>query len=74
MDHIEKLLEKQLTPVFGRKAVPDLLPGIISPKTLANLDSLGKGPRSIKAGRAVLYTRETFIPWLLNHLEISANC
>ena len=69
--HIEKSLSEQLPNVFGRKSVNNLLPGIISAKTLANLDSLGKGPERIKAGRSVLYTRETFVPWLLKHFNLN---
>ena len=71
VEKIEKLLFGQLKPVFGRKAVNGLLPGIISSKTLANLDSLGRGPEAIKAGRSILYTRETFIPWLMAHLKLN---
>jgi len=69
--NIEKLLSEQLPNVFGRRAVNDLLPGIISSKTLANLDSQGKGPEKIKAGRTVIYKKDTFVPWLITHLKLS---
>jgi len=69
--NIEKLLSEQLPNVFGRKAIPHLLPGIISSKSLANLQSLGQGPEAIKAGRTVIYTKEKFLPWLLKHLKIN---
>ena len=69
--NIKEQLYKQLPNVFGRKAVNDLLPGVISSKTLANLDSLGKGPEFVKAGRSVLYTRDSFVPWLLEHLKLN---
>ena len=62
-----RLLE--LPPVFGRQAIEQLLPGIISSKTLANLHSLGLGPKCYKLGRNVFYDRETFVSWLLEQLK-----
>jgi hypothetical protein len=55
----------ELPPIFGRKAVENLLPGIITSKTLSNLHSMGKGPAFYKIGRRAFYERESFIDWLL---------
>lgn len=63
----EKIL-KALPPLFGRAAVGNLLPGIINPKTLANLSSLGLGPPKIKTRAKIIYERDSFVPWLCNHL------
>lgn len=62
-----KLLEKltkALPPVFGRPAVTALFPGIITSKTLANLDSSGDGPPRYQTGGRVFYEREEFLTWL----------
>ncbi|MGE4297917.1 MAG: hypothetical protein AB7E47_07800 [Desulfovibrionaceae bacterium] len=60
-----------LPPVFARDAVGRLTGGLISPRTLANLDSLGKGPRQrVRVGRKVAYSREAFISWLESRMEI----
>ena len=60
-----KNILSELPPIFGRKAVERLMPGIISSKTLANLHSMGKGPRSSRIGRTVCYARSEFVEWLL---------
>lgn len=69
MGNIEKILEEGLPPVFGRKAIESLLPGIIKGKTLANYLSLGKGPISYKFGRSVFYRRDEFIEWFLTNIK-----
>jgi hypothetical protein len=61
-------LKKQLSelpPIFGRKAIEQLMPGIISSKTLSNLHSMGKGPKFFKIGRRAFYHREIFVEWFL---------
>jgi hypothetical protein len=57
-------LSISLPPVISRTEVPRLLGGLISAGGLANLDSLGLGPRRIKNGRKVGYLRGDFIAWL----------
>lgn len=48
--------------------------GLINAKTLANLDSLGKGPRGrIRIGRKVAYPRREFFLWLTSRIEPAAN-
>jgi len=56
-----------LPVVFGRSVVEKLMPGVISSKTLANLQWLGKGPKYFKIGRKVYYERDSFINWFVNH-------
>jgi len=54
-----------LPPVLARKDVSRYLGGIISPKTLANLDSLGEGPSGrFKVGRTVVYPTAALLMWL----------
>jgi len=65
LGRIKDILEKTLPPVFGRPAVGDLLPGVLSGKTLANLESKGEGPPCYKAGSRTFYEKDTFIPWFL---------
>ena len=57
-------LGKELPPVFGRPAINKLLPGVIEPKTLANLASMGEGPEYRMVRRRVVYDRESFLRWL----------
>lgn len=65
-------LKKSLPSVFGRSAVKDLMPGIIAPGTLANLDSQKAGPPCHKARGKVIYEREAFLAWLAGWLSLSA--
>ena len=60
---IEKMRET-LPAAFGRTAVDQLLPGVLSSKTLANLDSAGEGPEYFKHGKKVIYERDSFLAWL----------
>lgn len=57
-------LERTLPPVIARTEVPRLLGNLISAGRLANLDSQGLGPRTIKIGRKVGYIRNDFIAWM----------
>jgi hypothetical protein len=62
-DQIE-FLEQTLPPIIARVEVPRFAPGLISVGRLANLDSEGKGPRTIRIGRKTGYTRKDFIDWI----------
>ena len=57
-------LAKDLPPIISRDHVEDLLGGIISSKRLANLDSLGEGPKRMRIGRKVAYYTEDLLEWL----------
>ena len=57
-------LGRNLPPMISRDHVEKLLGGVISSKTLANLDSLGKGPKRMRVGRKVAYLTEDLLDWL----------
>jgi len=57
-------LGRNLPPMISRDHVEKLLGGVISSKTLANLDSLGKGPKRMRVGRKVVYLTEDLLEWL----------
>lgn len=51
--------------LISRKEASRLTGGIAHPRTLANLDCLGKGPsQKLRIGRQVCYTKKSFIEWL----------
>jgi len=54
----------KLPPIISRDHVEKLLGGVISSKTLANLDSLGEGPKRMRIGRKVAYLTEDLLLWL----------
>ena len=55
-------------PLIARKAVKWFTGGGLSPKTLANDDKLGRGPRQRRLiiGEQVYYPREAFVAYLEN--------
>lgn len=53
-------------PFFDRRTAAELLGGALSPGTLKNLDSLGKGPPRKRTLGKVLYERKSFASWLSN--------
>lgn len=64
-------LEKALPPIVFRnwKGWRDVLP--IAPRTLANEDSMGRGPREkIMIGRVVGYPRAALIDWLRQRSKV----
>lgn len=63
------VIAKHLPPVFTRQTASLAIGGLISPKTLSNLDALGKGPSiKVRLGTKVGYERESFILWLKNRM------
>jgi hypothetical protein len=58
-------IETALPPVFTRQTASHVMGGLISAKTLSNLDALGQGPPvKAKIGHKVAYERESFMQWL----------
>jgi hypothetical protein len=57
-------LRQNLPPVFNRRTAQNVLGHIISTRTLANLDSLKKGPPKMYLSKNVVYERDSFLNWL----------
>lgn len=57
-------LKTNLPPVFSRRTAQESLGNIISARTLANLDSLKKGPPKKYLSKNVVYERDSFLEWL----------
>ncbi|NLV98137.1 MAG: hypothetical protein GX043_12540 [Desulfovibrionales bacterium] len=65
----QKLLET-MPPIFSRQQVKDLTGGMIDGRTVANMDSQGRGPGKVALGPVkVGYVREAFIDWFLDRLS-----
>ena len=73
MENISALREellKRFPPLVPRNKVGALTCGLISPKSLANKDSLGLGPRRrVKFGGKVCYPREALVEWILEQIK-----
>ncbi len=57
-------MERKLPVCFARVDVAKYFGGMITPGWLANLDCAGKGPKSFKCGKKVVYTTTDFVAWL----------
>jgi hypothetical protein len=67
MEQIQKLntlKDKWPSSYVSRSEVHKFSGGIISGKTLANLDSQSEGPKRIKCNGRVAYPVDSFIVWL----------
>jgi len=58
------LAAKWPSAFVARREVGRFSGGILHPRTLANLDSLGIGPKRIKIGKTVAYPVEDLVLWM----------
>ena len=58
-------LKSALPPVFTREEAAKHLGGLLSAKTLNNIDYKGEGPEvRVRVGKKIGYGSETFVRWL----------
>jgi hypothetical protein len=68
---VAQLVEKWPSAVVARTEVETFTGGAITAKYLANLDSLGKGPKGrLRVGRKILYPTSSFCEWLIDRTEL----
>ena len=71
--NLSPLAARWPSPFVAREKVGEFTGGIISPKTLANLDSSGGGPKGrITVGRKVAYPVAELIVWLESRAKVSS--
>lgn len=63
-DLFDKMAERWPAPGFRRADVGKVTGNLLSPKTLANLHSLGDGPPMLKLRGRAYYEVRPFIEWL----------
>lgn len=65
------LAAKWPSQIVSRDQVSLFTGGLISPKTMANLDSLGEGPEGrVRIGKKIGYLLDIFIRWLESRATI----
>ena len=70
-ERIARELEKEFPPLMTRALGSRATGYAVGERTLANLDSQGKGPgERLKIGSRVCYSRASFIAWILERLEV----
>ena len=61
---LKNMAEKWPSELVSRESVGQFTGGVLSPKSMANMDSLGEGPESIRIGRKIAYRVDVLISWL----------
>ena len=60
----KRMIENWPSEFVARQSAGVFTGGMVSPKSLANFDSLGIGPPKIKIGRIAGYPKVEFVEWL----------
>ena len=60
----ERMADNWPSSIVARKKADIFTGGMVSPKSMANYDSLGIGPLRVKIGRNVGYPKLQFVEWL----------
>lgn len=65
MNCLDELAAKWPSIILAREEVGRFTGGAINPRTLANLDCQGRGPKgAFKLGKKVVYPVKAFISWM----------
>jgi len=60
---LKSFLESSLPMLFPRSRISELTNGIISYRTMVNLDYKRLGPPIVRVGRKICYSKKDFIAW-----------
>lgn len=67
MDIYDKLEAAWPAPIVARREVTRFSGGVLNPRSMANLDSLGEGPPKLKLGeKMVAYPTKELVEWMRN--------
>ncbi|MEA2082830.1 MAG: hypothetical protein U9O82_01025 [Thermodesulfobacteriota bacterium] len=69
MSDLQFLKKNWPSAIVSRTAIYEFSGGIFSEKYLANLDSIGKGPKRGRIGRKVFYKVDDLVAWMELRLE-----
>lgn len=61
---LDTLIENWPSPIVARSQVGVFSGGVLHPRTLANLDSLGQGPGKIMVGNRACYSTQKLVEWM----------
>ena len=67
----QSMADRWQSSYVAREKIEEFTGGIVNPRTLANMDSLGQGPEGrVRVGRKVAYPVQQFIEWLESRAEV----
>lgn len=67
---LSSLAGKWPSTIVARNKIEDFTGGGMKPGYMANLDSKGIGPPSIRIGRKIVYPVQTLLSWLESRSEV----
>jgi len=67
---LSSMARKWPSSFIAREKVGEFTGGILNPRTMANLDCKGEGPKRIRIGRKIAYDVKELCEWLSNRSEI----
>ena len=65
MELAREMVDRWPSAIVARQEIGKFSGGAISPRTVANLDSLGRGPEKIQVGRKTCYRAIDLATWLI---------
>jgi hypothetical protein len=68
-DILKGIDESWPSPIVLRKDVTKFSHGLVTTKTIATMDSIGRGAPSIKINGKVAYNKQDIIQWLASRIE-----
>ena len=68
---LAELAKKWPSAIVAREKIGEFSGGILSSRSMANLDSLGLGPERIKIGRKVAYPIDSLVVWISKRIKNS---
>ena len=70
---IKNIIDLAGAPIISRKEASKLSGGLVSEKTLANLDCLNEGPKErVRIGSRIGYPVTAFAEWYANRVKTDA--
>jgi len=63
------LAHKWPSAIVSRDKISEFSGGLLHPRTMANLDAKGLGPKKIKVGGKVAYPVEELCEWMASRVE-----
>ena len=61
---LDSLVDSWPSPIVARSEIKKFSGGLLHPRTMANLDSLGKGPGKILVGNRACYSTLKLVEWM----------
>ena len=62
--NLDTLADNWPSPIVARSEIKNFSGGLLHPRTLANLDSLNKGPGKILIGNRACYSTRKLVAWM----------